>query len=107
RKAYRIAIVLLIFVVVAVAAGCSSSSENEERTTSNQENGTENTADNESNDSFPVTIENAGRDLTFQKPPERVVALYQQEAELMAALDLEDKLAGYSIVSENTPPEYE
>lgn len=34
------------------------------------------------------------------------MALYQQEAELMAALDLEDKLEGYSIKSANTPEKY-
>ncbi|MBY7142307.1 ABC transporter substrate-binding protein [Virgibacillus sp. NKC19-3] len=104
---YRISMILLSFIMAFVAVGCSSSNGNEEGTTSNEENGTENKADTASDEDFPTTVENAGRDLIFDEPPERVVALYQQEAELMVALGLEHKLVGYSIVAENTPPEYE
>lgn len=99
NRIYRIAIFLVFFILAAVGTGCSSTNESGENDTSNQE---DETADGD----FPVTVENADRDLTFDKPPERVVALYQQEAELMAALGLEDKLVGYSMVSDNTPEEY-
>lgn len=102
KKAYQIAIIFLLFIVATFVAGCSSSNEKED-TASNQEVGT----NNETNEDFPVTIENADREMTFNEPPKRVVALYQQEAELIAALGLEDKLVGYSMVSDNTPEEYE
>ncbi len=102
KKTYRIAVVLLLLLCAAVITGCSSSGD-KEGTTSKQEKEKENASD----EGFPVTMENFGRELTFETPPKRVLALYQQEAELFAALDLEDKLVGYSIVTENTPPEYE
>lgn len=87
---------LLTVTLSIVLVGCNSATEDK---TDTQEN---NTSENTEGD-FPITIENANRDLTFDKAPERVIGLYQQEAELFAALDLEDKLVGYSIVSENTP----
>src|SRR5690625_7092941 len=84
---------------------CNTSSD-DGTNNSNQEN-EKNKEENLANDDFPVTLTNAGREISFDAPPERVVALYQQEAEMMAALDLEDKLEGYSIKSANTPEKYE
>src|SRR5699024_12226167 len=55
---------------------------------------------------YPVTIENAGQELTLERVPERVYGAYQQEAELLAELDLQDKLVGYSMIIKNTPAEY-
>lgn len=106
KKTFYVIIVTLFLTMVAIIPGCSSSNENETETT-NDENPAETTTNHDGEASFPVTIRNADRDLTFEEPPERVVALYQQEAELMAALGLEDKLVGYSIVSDNMPEEYE
>lgn len=104
KKTYGLATVVLLFFSLIIVTGCSSSTDKAgETSTKNQGDETE----NESESSYPVTVENADRDLTFEEPPQRVVALYQQEAELMAALDLEDRLVGYSIVSDNTPEEYE
>lgn len=100
KKTHSLAAVLLLFLIATIGSGCSSSSNNAGETSSNNHK-------NKAEKSSPVTVDNADRELTFEEPPERVVALYQQEAELMAALDIEDKLAGYSIVTENTPPEYE
>lgn len=105
KKIHGLAVVLILFFSVIIITGCSSSNGGSGDTSSkNQGNQTEK---DDSEGSYPVTVNNAGRDLTFEQSPERAVALYQQEAELFAALDLEDKLAGYSIVTENTPPEYE
>src|SRR5690625_7590853 len=84
---------------------CNTSSD-DGTNNSNQEN-EKNKEENLANDDFPVTLTNAGREISFDAPPERVVALYQQEAEMMAALDLEDKLEGYSIKSANTLEKYE
>lgn len=99
KKLHSITILSIFLVLISIMVSCSSSSESN----SNEEIDLDNDT---SRENFSVTIENNGRDISFDKPPERVVALYQQEAELMAALDLEDKLVGYSIVSDNTPKEY-
>lgn len=38
-----------------------------------------------SGDGFPVTIQNCGRTLTFDRPPSRVVLPYQPEAEIFVS----------------------
>lgn len=94
----RVQLVSLFLILSMIMVACSSS--NDEENTTKEPNET-----NETNEHYPVTIENAGRDLTFEAAPERIVGLYQQEAELFAALDLEDKLVGYSMVIDETPEE--
>lgn len=44
--------------------------------------------------SYPITIENCGRTLTFEKSPERVVVAYQPLAEIMIALGLGHTIVG-------------
>lgn len=102
NKKYMVVVLVMFLMSVWVVTGCSSSNAENNDKTSDQDNEEKDVSDED----FPVTIENAGRDLTFDEAPERAVALYQQEAELMAALGLEDKLVGYSVVSDNTPEEY-
>lgn len=99
EKMFRTPLLLLLFVVSIFIVACSNSEE--EATSEGNDIDTE-----ETDEDFPVTVENAGRDLTFDDAPKRVVGLYQQEAELFVALGLEDKLVGYSIVIEDTPAEY-
>jgi iron complex transport system substrate-binding protein len=41
---------------------------------------------------FPVTVENCGRELTFEAPPERVVTLWQPSNELLLALGVQDRI---------------
>lgn len=41
---------------------------------------------------FPVTIENCERTLTFEQPPERVIGLWQPPNEMLLALGLEDRI---------------
>ena len=43
---------------------------------------------------YPLTIENCGREITFEKAPERTVALGQNSAEVMYLLGLEDRMVG-------------
>lgn len=43
---------------------------------------------------FPVTIENCGREATYDAPPERAVVVYQHTTEIMLALGLADRMAG-------------
>lgn len=98
KKRYGLAVILMLILTAAIITGCSPSNEK-----------TENTGPKKQNESVskayqPVTVENADRRLTFQKPPKRAVALLQQDAELMLTLGLKDELVGYSLVSEETPP---
>ncbi|RFC64436.1 ABC transporter substrate-binding protein [Fulvimarina endophytica] len=43
---------------------------------------------------YPLTIENCGREITFEKAPERTVALGQNTAEVLYLLGLEDHMVG-------------
>lgn len=43
---------------------------------------------------FPVTVENCGDSLTFERPPERALVTYQNVAEILVALGLSDKIVG-------------
>ncbi|MGH3872186.1 MAG: ABC transporter substrate-binding protein [Pseudonocardiaceae bacterium] len=45
-------------------------------------------------DGFPVTIQNCGRTLTFDKPPSRAVLPYHPMAEIFVGLGLADKAVG-------------
>lgn len=44
--------------------------------------------------SYPLTLENCGAAVTFNKAPERAIGLGQNSAEIMLLLGLEDKMAG-------------
>ncbi len=60
---------------------------------------------------YPVTIQTYNRakeaiDVTFEKAPERVVAVYQDSVETMLALGLEDHVVGFGGLDEDVKPEY-
>jgi iron complex transport system substrate-binding protein len=40
---------------------------------------------------YPVTVENCGRELTFDAPPERVISLWQPPTEILLALGISDR----------------
>ncbi|MEU8403880.1 ABC transporter substrate-binding protein [Nonomuraea sp. NPDC048892] len=50
---------------------------------------------------FPVTVENCGRKLTFDKPPSKVVTGYHPSLETLLALGLGDRIAGRTNFSES------
>ena len=52
---------------------------------------------------FPVTVENCGRQLTFEAPPERVVTGYHPVFETMVDLGLGDRIIGRTNFEENGP----
>lgn len=54
-------------------------------------------------DGFPVTVENCGRELTFERPPERVVTDYHPVFETVVALGQGDRVVGRTNFSENGP----
>jgi iron complex transport system substrate-binding protein len=45
---------------------------------------------------YPVTIENCGRQLTFEKAPERVVSLWQPQNEILLALGVQDRIVAFA-----------
>lgn len=52
---------------------------------------------------YPVSIENCGRTLTFDRPPVRVVTGYEPVLETMIALGLTDRIVGRTNFTENGP----
>ena len=52
--------------------------------------------------SYPVTIQNCGRTLTFSKAPERIVTTYPNAAELLIRLGVGEKIVG-SMYHKDTP----
>jgi len=52
---------------------------------------------------YPVSIENCGRTLTFDRPPERAVTGYEPVLETMIALGLSDRIVGRTNFTENGP----
>ncbi|MCC6607492.1 MAG: ABC transporter substrate-binding protein [Anaerolineae bacterium] len=57
--------------------------------------------------SFPVTIENCGRTLTFTQPPERVVGLWQPVNETLLALGVQDRIIGFAGMYDSLPAEFD
>ncbi|MBP7694345.1 MAG: ABC transporter substrate-binding protein [Anaerolineales bacterium] len=53
---------------------------------------------------YPVTIENCGRKLTFDKAPERVLTTWQAPPELLVKLGLGDKIIGTQNGQQFAPP---
>ncbi|MBM9464987.1 ABC transporter substrate-binding protein [Aeromicrobium sp. YIM 150415] len=45
-------------------------------------------------DGYPVTLENCGREVTVEAPPERAVSLNQGSTEILLSLGLADRMAG-------------
>ncbi|WP_370640163.1 ABC transporter substrate-binding protein [Aurantimonas sp. HBX-1] len=54
---------------------------------------------------YPLTIENCGQAVTFEKAPERAVALGQNSAEVMLLLGLEDRMAATAFWPNKVLPE--
>lgn len=56
---------------------------------------------------YPLTIENCGQQVTFDKAPERTVALGQNSAEILFLLGLEDRTAATAFWPNQVLPELE
>lgn len=55
---------------------------------------------------FPVTIDNCGEMVTFERPPTRAVGYFQQSTEIMLALGLQESLVGRVFPDNDPLPEY-
>ncbi|MBJ7223215.1 MULTISPECIES: ABC transporter substrate-binding protein [Pectobacteriaceae] len=56
---------------------------------------------------FPLTLQNCGSTLTFQRAPTKVVTIGQTGSEMLYALGLGDKLVGTSLWFNNVLPQYQ
>lgn len=56
---------------------------------------------------YPLTLENCGTKVTFQKAPERAIGLGQNSAEIMLLLGLEDRMAGTAFWPSKVLPQLE
>jgi iron complex transport system substrate-binding protein len=56
---------------------------------------------------YPLTLANCGGEVTFEKAPERAIALGQNSAEIMLLLGLEDRMVGTAFWPTKVLPEVE
>lgn len=56
---------------------------------------------------YPLTLENCGTNITFEKPPTRVVSAGQSETEILLSLGLADKIVGTAVWLGPVLKEYE
>ncbi|WP_029621192.1 ABC transporter substrate-binding protein [Pseudorhizobium marinum] len=56
--------------------------------------------------SYPLTIANCGREITFDKAPSRIVSIGQGMTEILLSLDLAEKIAGTSVWVGPVLPQY-
>ncbi|GGK23385.1 lipoprotein [Caldalkalibacillus thermarum] len=106
-------LLIVIMIVVFVLTACSS----EQASSSPAENGTvaEGEASGEETQTDPagasgyqpVTIENNGRTLSFDKPPQRAVTLNQHVTEVMLALGLEEVMVGTAYLDDEILPQFQ
>lgn len=74
----------LLLTVAIVATGCGASEVVPENTTAAGAGAT----------SYPLTIDNCGREVTVDAPPQRVVSLDQDSTEILLSLGLQDRIVG-------------
>ncbi|EJF89162.1 ABC transporter substrate-binding protein [Bartonella tamiae] len=55
---------------------------------------------------YPLTLKNCNRDITFNKPPERVVAVGQNTTEILYSLGLGNKVKGTALWFQQVMPEF-
>ncbi|RDY28998.1 iron ABC transporter substrate-binding protein [Romboutsia weinsteinii] len=99
--------ILLSILIVIGLSGCSSTPKTEQ-TGSKVEGSTESA---ENNLHYPVTISTYNYkkepvEVTFEKAPEKVVAIYQNSIETMLALGLEDKIVAAAGLDHDVKEEY-
>ena len=105
KKLKKVIILLLSLLMVIGLTACASTSKNDV----NKENGLETSEGNDSH--YPVTIKTYNYakepvEITFNKVPEKVVAVYQNSIETMLALGLEDKIVMASGLDHEVKDEY-
>ncbi|WP_199254576.1 ABC transporter substrate-binding protein [Mycolicibacterium mengxianglii] len=72
-------VLLSVSIATLVLAGCSPAAEGSSEATP---------------DGYPITIENCGREVVIEKPPERIVSLNQGSTEVLLSLGVADRVVG-------------
>ncbi|MDR2379688.1 MAG: ABC transporter substrate-binding protein [Bifidobacteriaceae bacterium] len=106
RFAKRSALTLFIAsatLVTLATAGCSSGSTESPAQETSPEVSTDVSAGAKTG--FPLTLTNCGIDVTYENPPERVVALDQMAAEILIKLGVGDRLIGVGYQPDAIPEE--
>ncbi len=101
--------IIIMILSVFMAFGATGCSNKEESTVPKRETKVENS--NKQSSHYPVTITtyNYAREpvkLTFEKSPEKVVAVYQNSIETLLALGLQDKIIAASGLDHDVKDEY-
>ncbi|WP_153144221.1 ABC transporter substrate-binding protein [Nesterenkonia halophila] len=85
----RAAAGVVIAAATLAATGCGPSEPVEDPASSGSE-----AAAGEGATEYPLTLQNCGREITVDAPPDRAVSLDQNSTEILLSLGLEDRLAG-------------
>ncbi|MBO3443566.1 ABC transporter substrate-binding protein [Clostridium sp. CCUG 7971] len=107
KKIKQMMVFLLSFIFIIGAVGCSPTNEKKDEGKSNSK--VEESANKDSH--YPVTITTYNYkkepvEITFNKAPEKVVAIYQNSIETMLALGLEDKIVAAAGLDHDVKDEY-
>lgn len=104
-----VALFLVLILVVGSLVACGKKEEKEEEVVVETEEVQE--TEQETSDHYPVTITTYNYnkepiELTFEKAPEKVIAVYQNSIETLLALGLEDKIVLASGLDHDVKDEY-
>jgi len=95
NKNRQLITVCLLFLLISQIIGCAGSTQDKESEPVSNQSIT-NASDSDVS-TYPVTVESCGESVTFESTPERALVFDTNMTEIMLALGLEDKIAGYWI----------
>ncbi len=90
-------LLLALVLLNACAMAVPETADAPDAAASQTEESPEEAAEGELATSYPVTIENCGRTLTLDKPPQRALAYYNYLAETLLAFGLKDQIAALMV----------
>ncbi len=93
--------IMSVIIVISALAGCGTNNSSEGGEASITDSSVSQSYDA---DSYPMTFDNYGREVTVTKSPERVLTLGPNCTELFVALGLEDYIVGRSLVNHSRGP---
>ncbi len=100
---------LLLALLLGFLIGCSDGNDGTEDAAQNEDAASEESVSEDANDeaAYPLTLTDAtGKEITFEKEPERIVTLVPSNTEIVFALGQGDKVVGVS-EHDNYPEEVE
>ena len=86
---------LILATLALVASACAPAGANSPATSATSQPTAASTTSQPATSGFPLTIiDDAGRSLTFTRPPQRIVSISASNTEILYALGLEDRIVG-------------